>query len=194
MNRFTETQLEQAFIEMLQEQKYTYLKGGDIDRSPNEVLIKEDLRDYLHTRYKHEQITPVEIESIIRQLESFPSSDLYESNKAIMKMISDGFPLKREDRSKKDLFVQPIDFRKYASSILVRDKEKLVKPPIPTACAFRPAKMRDYIYKPSVTRISVFNHSLLPNASESLPISYPYLPSPNSQIKVHRTQNGLFAG
>lgn len=45
MNRFTETQLEQAFIEMLQEQKYTYLKGGDIDRSPNEVLIKEDLRD-----------------------------------------------------------------------------------------------------------------------------------------------------
>jgi type I site-specific restriction-modification system R (restriction) subunit len=123
MNRFTETQLEQAFIEMLQEQKYTYLKGGDIDRSPNEVLIKEDLRDYLHTRYKHEQITPVEIESIIRQLESFPSSDLYESNKAIMKMISDGFPLKREDRSKKDLFVQPIDFRKYASPILVRDKE-----------------------------------------------------------------------
>jgi type I restriction enzyme R subunit len=101
MNRFTETQLEQAFIEMLQEQKYTYIKGGDIDRSPNEVLIKEDLRDYLHKRYKHEQITPVEIESIIRQLESFPSSDLYESNKGIMRMISDGFRSSGKTAAKK---------------------------------------------------------------------------------------------
>jgi type I restriction enzyme R subunit len=38
------------------------------------------------------------------------AADLYESNKAIMKLVSDGFLLKREDRSQKDLYIQLIDY------------------------------------------------------------------------------------
>ena len=83
--------------------------GQEIVRDPAEVLIKEDLKTFLAKQYANDKITPGEINSIIRKLETFPSSDLYESNKAIMKMVSDGFLLKREDRSQKDLYVQLID-------------------------------------------------------------------------------------
>ena len=37
-----------------------------------------------------------------------PASDLYDSNKVVMKMISDGFLIKRDDRSRKDLYIQLI--------------------------------------------------------------------------------------
>ncbi len=110
--KFTESALENAFLELLQEQDYTYEKGEDIPRNPSEVLIKEDLKTYLRERYKFDQITEVEIDGIIRHLETFPASDLYESNKAIMKFITDGYTLKREDRSKKDLHIELVDFRK----------------------------------------------------------------------------------
>jgi len=109
--KFTEEKLEQAIIELLQAEGYPHYSGIQIAREPNEVLIKEDLRNYLANRYQENQITSNEIESIIRMLEVFSSSDLYESNKAIMKMVSDGFLLKRDDRSQKDLYVQLIDYR-----------------------------------------------------------------------------------
>lgn len=123
--KFTEAQLEQAFIRLLGEQSIDYEHGNSVrERTSNvrepqeayglkvtdEVLIKEDLRDYLFGQYTAEQITEQEVEQIIRDLEKFPASDLYESNKAIMKMVSDGFLLKREDRTKKDLFIRLIDY------------------------------------------------------------------------------------
>ena len=61
-------------------------------------------------KYAHEGITLNEIKSIILQLKSLPASDLYESNKTFLRMLSDGFILKREDRSKKDIYIQFIDY------------------------------------------------------------------------------------
>ena len=103
--KFTEAQLEEAFIELLGQEDIPHVLGGDIARSEDEVLIKEDLKTFLLNRYKADKLTESEADQIIRQLEVFSSSDLYESNKAIMKLISDGFALKREDRSQKDIWI-----------------------------------------------------------------------------------------
>lgn len=111
MSKFTEAKLESAIIELLKFEGYEYVSGETISRSENEVLLKDDLRSYLSRRYASDNITVNEIDSIIRKLEVFSASDIYESNKAIMKMVSDGFLLKREDRSKKDLYIQLIDYR-----------------------------------------------------------------------------------
>lgn len=108
--KFTEAKLEYAIIELLEAEGYPHVLGEMIERDPGEVLIKEDLRAFLSSRYADDGITPGEIESIVRRLETLPSSDLYETNKQIMKMVSDGFLLKREDRNKKDLYVQLIDY------------------------------------------------------------------------------------
>lgn len=108
--KFTEDKLEQAIIELLAKQNYPHVIGETISREPNEVLIKDDLKAYLARLYANDDITAGEIDSVCRQLEVFSSSDLYETNKAIMKMVSDGFLLKREDRNKKDLYIQLIDY------------------------------------------------------------------------------------
>ena len=108
--KFTEAQLEQAFIELLGQEDIPHVLGGDIVRSEEEVLIKEDLKAFLLNQYKADKLTESEADQIIRQLEVYSSSDLYESNKAIMKLISDGFALKREDRSQKDIWIYLIDY------------------------------------------------------------------------------------
>ena len=110
MNKFTEEKLEQAFIELLLDEDIKYQSGKEIQRDESEVLIKEDLKEYLSTRYKSDNITDSEITGIIRKLESYPSSDLYDTNRTIMKLVSDGFIFKREDASQKDIHVQFINY------------------------------------------------------------------------------------
>jgi type I restriction enzyme, R subunit len=108
--KFTEAKLEQAVIELFEAEGYKHLTGDQIHKEISDVLIHDDLKQYLLTRYSNEDITLHEIDAIIRKLDLFPSSALYESNKNIMKIVSDGFLLKREDRSRKDLYIQLIDY------------------------------------------------------------------------------------
>ena len=110
--KFTENSLETAIIELLEKQGFPHMLGGALVRDQAEVLIKDDLRQFLQSQYADDGITASEIESVLRLLESKPASDLYDSNKAIMKVVSDGFLLKRENRNKKDLFIQLIDYSK----------------------------------------------------------------------------------
>ncbi|GHT24964.1 hypothetical protein AGMMS4957_18900 [Bacteroidia bacterium] len=108
--KFTEERLEQAFIELLQKENYPHFTSDSIARAADEVLIDEDLLHYLLSRYENEQLTETEAKTIILQLKTLPASDLYESNKTIQRWLSDGFILKREDRNRKDIHVELIDF------------------------------------------------------------------------------------
>lgn len=110
MSKFTEEKLELAFIELLENQGITYTFGKDIVRSSNEVLLEDDLKEYLKNRYKSENIRESEIAGIVRKLQNYPASDLYDSNKAIMKLISDGFILKREKADDKDIYIEFINY------------------------------------------------------------------------------------
>ncbi|MCG7904838.1 MAG: HsdR family type I site-specific deoxyribonuclease, partial [Candidatus Thiodiazotropha weberae] len=109
-SKFTEEKLEQAIITLLEEQGYPYHSGDTLHRKPTEVLLREDLRAYLANHYAADGLTEGEIDSIIRRLDAYSAADLYESNKAIHKLVANGFLLKREDRSKKDLYIQLIDY------------------------------------------------------------------------------------
>jgi len=108
--KFTEEKLEKAFTELLGNQGFPHHLGITITRKPEEVLIEEDLRNFLSTQYAAQGITVNETKSIILQLKSLSASDLYESNKTFLKMLSDGFILKREDRNQKDIYIQLIDY------------------------------------------------------------------------------------
>ncbi len=108
--KFTEASLEKAFAELLGQEGFPHHLGITISRKPEEVLIEEDLRDFLLTQYATQGITVNEVNSIILQLKSLSASDLYESNKTFLRMLSDGIILKREDRSQKDIYVQLINY------------------------------------------------------------------------------------
>lgn len=108
--KFTEEKLERAFTELLGQGGFPHHLGITITRKPDEVMIEEDLQKFLLKQYAEQGITANEIKSIILQLKSLSASDLYESNKTFLKMLSDGFILKREDRNQKDIYIQLIDY------------------------------------------------------------------------------------
>ena len=108
--KFTEAKLEAAIIQLLETQGYPHTHGDTLRRSPQDVLIEDDLRDYLSRRYETAAITTTEITAIIRELRSFSASDLYDSNKEIMSRIANGFSLKREDSRQVNLHIDPIDY------------------------------------------------------------------------------------
>lgn len=121
---FDEAKLEQAIITLLGEhhtasgkQVYPHHIGSELPRpDETEVLILDDLRCYLAEQYKADGITDGEIETIIRQLQTLPASDLYQSNKTFCQWLSNGFLLKRESstqggqyRNQKDLYIELMD-------------------------------------------------------------------------------------
>lgn len=108
--KFTEAKLEEAFIELLGNEEYPHYLGNSITRNSEEVLIEDDLTEFLLTQYAKEGLTPTEAKSIVLQLKTLPSSDLYETNKTAMRWLSDGFSFKREDRNQKDIWIYLIDY------------------------------------------------------------------------------------
>jgi type I restriction enzyme R subunit len=115
--KFTEERLENAFTELLGKEGFPHLLGMTIPRDPEEVLIEEDLKTFLLTHYASHGITLNEIGSIILQLKSLSPTDLYDSNKTVLKMLSDGFSLKRENRNEKDIWVHLIDYSQQDNNI-----------------------------------------------------------------------------
>lgn len=109
MANFNEHSLEMSIMDLFQDEGYIYLNGEQIHRERSEVLLIDDLRKYLLNRYASEGLTPSEVDSIILRLRSI-SGTIYEANKAVCKMVCDGFIFNREDHTKKDLYIELIDF------------------------------------------------------------------------------------
>lgn len=109
MANFNEHALEMSIMELLKDEEYTYLNGNQIHRERTEVLLADDLKQYLYSRYASDGITSSEVDSIILMLRNI-SGTIYEANKAIYKIICDGFIFNREDITKKDLYIELIDF------------------------------------------------------------------------------------
>ena len=108
MPYFNESQLEMSIVTLLQEQGYDYVKGEDIVRNLDEVVLRDDLAAYLRSRYKNDGITDTEVEAAIRVIVQKQGLSLYEENRHTMHLLMDGFSLKREDASKQNLYIYPI--------------------------------------------------------------------------------------
>ncbi len=113
---FNERALELSIIELLQNKDYIHQTGSELLREKSEVLIVDDLKEYLRTRYVSEELTESEIDSIILSLHTVGGT-LYESNKAVLSMIIDGFVFNREDRNKKDIFIELINYNEPKKNI-----------------------------------------------------------------------------
>ena len=109
MINFNEHALEMSIMQLFEGEGYTYISGNQIHRERTEVLLVDDLKQYLYKRYAKDGITTSEVESIILSLRNI-SGTIYEANKAVYKLICDGFILNREDRTQKDIFIELIDF------------------------------------------------------------------------------------
>ena len=112
-----EAQLELAVMELFQDEGYEFVPGETIMREVTDVLLRDDLRLYLKNKYRADGITDEEIGSIITMLVRSSHDPLYESNKALYTKIVEGFVFRRDDKTKKDLFIRLIDFDNVNSNI-----------------------------------------------------------------------------
>ena len=118
MQHFNEHALEMAIMELLEKEWYLYTSGEDIHKELSDVLLRDDLRAYLKGRYAEQEITSLEVERIIARLTANGDGSLYENNVHTYRLITEGFAIKREDTSKSDLFIEPIDFGNESNNIV----------------------------------------------------------------------------
>ena len=110
MPHFNEHALEMAIMELFQNEGYIYTNGEEVHKEVSEVLLRDDLRMYLRSRYAVQGITDVEVESTIARLTADKGGALYDKNVATYRLMTEGFMIKREDVSLTDLFIELIDF------------------------------------------------------------------------------------
>ena len=107
--QFTEEQLENAIIELFGEngEGYTYIHGDTIHRKYEDILLEDDLRSFLSSRYH--DLTENETKAIINKLKNIPADPLYLGNREAFFLANEGFDLPRDDTSKIALHVNYID-------------------------------------------------------------------------------------
>lgn len=116
MANFNEHALEMSIMQLFKDEGYIYVSGEQIHRERSEVLLIEDLKQYLYNRYAKDGITPAEVDGIILSLRSI-SGTIYEANKEVYRQICNGFTLTREDRTQKDIHIRLVDFENPENNI-----------------------------------------------------------------------------
>ena len=112
---FNEAALENAIIQSLENQGYEYVKGEDIHKELPDVLIREDFKNYMVSNHG---LTDFEINALLRKLDNYTNADLYSSNKEIMSLITEGTIIKREDKTKQDLYINFINYKNPGKNII----------------------------------------------------------------------------
>ena len=117
MTHFNEHALEMAIMELFEQEGYMYTHGEQIHKEQSDVLLRDDLRMYLRSRYAEQGITALEVESVMARLTADVGGSYYENNVHTYRLITEGFTIKREDASDGDLFIEPIDFATESNNI-----------------------------------------------------------------------------
>lgn len=110
MAAFNEAQLEQAFVELFKNEGYDYVHGENITRDTRNVILYDDLRHFLQKRYKTEGITEDEINRAIAKLETSEGGGVYAENVEALRLLQEGFSLKRTNPELPNLYVCPVDY------------------------------------------------------------------------------------
>lgn len=110
MSHFNESSLEYAIIELFKQQGYEYADGREIAKEEGEVLLADDLRAYLKSRYADDGITDTEVNRVLAKLKQESGVSHFEQNTITLRLMTEGFAIKRDDTKKPDLYVEPIDF------------------------------------------------------------------------------------
>lgn len=108
MAKFSEDQFEQAIVELFQDNGYVHVNGDMLHRKFDEVLLEDDMKNFLTRRYP--DITNTELEKIINKIKYVPNTPLYMGNREAFYLVNEGLNLQRDDSSKGALHIEYIDF------------------------------------------------------------------------------------
>lgn len=115
MPHFNEHALEQGIMELFQEEGYTYSSGDTIQKEASDVLLRDDLMLYLKSQ--NPDLSDLELKRVILKLTADTGLSLYGENARMLRLISNGFAIEREDSSKPNIHIRPIDFECVSNNI-----------------------------------------------------------------------------
>ena len=115
---FNEAQLEQAFVELFKKEGYDYVHGESIPRDTRDVILYDDLRLYLQRKHEADHITEDEISRAIARLETSDGGGVYAENAEALRLLQEGFSLKRTNPELPNLHIWPIDYTKVEKNAL----------------------------------------------------------------------------
>jgi len=107
---FTEQDLENAIIRLFQEQGYDYVLGETIHRKYTDIVLEDDLRAFLLSKYEKEKLTETEIKTIISKLSNISPLPEFQGNRGTFYLLNKGFDLVREDHTQIPIHIDYIDF------------------------------------------------------------------------------------
>ena len=120
MPYFSESQLEQAFVELFKKEGYDYVYGESISRDTRDVILYDDLRLYLRKKYEADHITEDEISRAIARLETSDGGGVYAENVEALRLLQEGFSLKRTNPKLPHLHIYPIDYTEFGCDFCKR--------------------------------------------------------------------------
>lgn len=108
--KFTELEFEAAIIELFKQENYIYVNGDSLHRKFEDILLIDDLRSYLTSRYQSARLSDAEMQKIINKLSLINPTPLYLGNREAFRLVNEGFDLVRDDISKVALHIDYIKF------------------------------------------------------------------------------------
>jgi type I restriction enzyme, R subunit len=110
MTELKELHIEQAAIEWLQELGYEYKPASEIVRSLNCVVLEDELRSFIETRYP--QLPNDVLNDAVKQFTNNAGTELVYRNREFHLKLTKGFDVNWKDRSGKEnaVHVYPVDF------------------------------------------------------------------------------------
>jgi len=108
--RYSESNFENAVIELFEKQNYIYECGYDIHRTNDEIILINDFKSYIHKRYSKQNITDDEINIIIHNLMFSTGTSLYSTMKMTIDELRKGYVIDRSQYGLPNEFIEYIDF------------------------------------------------------------------------------------
>lgn len=107
--KYYESDYEEALIQLLEDQGWQYTYGGELHRSNREVLLTDDLKAYLQSRYT--ELTSDDTEEIINHLRHTGGQTHFEQLRNTYYLVRDGYRYTRHADGK--IFdIEYLDFEK----------------------------------------------------------------------------------
>lgn len=115
--KFYESEYEEALIELLKEQGWEYTCGVNIPRNNREVLLTDDLKEYLQSRYA--ELTTDDLEEVINHLRHVSGQTHFDLLRNTYYLVRDGYRYTRHSDGK--IFdIEYLDFNTHNGNNIYR--------------------------------------------------------------------------
>lgn len=115
--KYSESNFENAVIDLFEKQGYIYECGYDIHRTNEEIVLLNDFKEYLFKRYASLNLQEDEIDAVIHNLLFSKGTSLYSTMKLTLAELRKGVVIDRSQYGLKDELIEYFDFNNADNNI-----------------------------------------------------------------------------